>query len=347
MILSNPIINDPKWIFTHSQIAMFKQCRQKYWFNYIEKLESKALVRPLYEGRLIHEAIAEYYGQKNQNKLPLNEIKEIISNKINGIITTQRQELDNAYEIPNEEMDEKLDKIEEEVLTVIDHYIAYAEEHDKFEFIAPEQNFEYKIDDHLIVSGKIDGIIKEPDGIWLIEHKTTSSKDFTDYIKTLMLDEQLELYLFIMKQITGKEIKGVIYNIIRKKIPTKPKILKDGSVSKDSRIDTTVEVFKKALKDNNCDEKDYEQILEMLKKNEFIKRERIFRTSNDLQAFFDEWLETLKALTSPKILIYKNPWNCKIMKCPYYTLCVEDTEENRKFNFNIRKEVNQELEEEI
>jgi len=103
------------------------------------------------------------------------------------------------------------------------------------------------------------------------------------------------------------------------------------------------EIFLETLKNNGQTTEGYENILEKLKNNAFVKRILVYRNKKELKEFIKGYKQILKELKKKKLYIYKNPEACRIFNCPYYSLCIEDTEENRKFNFHKREVINPEL----
>ena len=68
------------------------------------------------------------------------------------------------------------------------------------------------------IAGKIDGIVRLPDGrIAILEHKTTSD-DLTDgsaYWKRLRIDSQISLY-YMAAQYLGYDVETIVYDVLRK-----------------------------------------------------------------------------------------------------------------------------------
>jgi hypothetical protein len=64
------------------------------------------------------------------------------------------------------------------------------------------------------MAGKADAIVRRPDGLYLMEHKTASSID-GNYLDKLWTDTQIALYSFYLRQL-GYPIVGVIYNVLLK-----------------------------------------------------------------------------------------------------------------------------------
>ena len=65
-----------------------------------------------------------------------------------------------------------------------------------------------------VMAGKADAIVRRPDGMYLLEHKTASSID-ASYLDKLWTDTQIALYSFYLRQL-GYPIVGVIYNVLLK-----------------------------------------------------------------------------------------------------------------------------------
>jgi len=82
-------------------------------------------------------------------------------------------------------------------------------------------------------------------------------------------------------------VSGIIFNLVRAKLPTVPQVLKSGGLSKAKSIDTDVDTYLQAIKDNRLNPNDYVDILNHLKENsnrssrdtEFIVHQRSLRTS--------------------------------------------------------------------
>ncbi len=64
------------------------------------------------------------------------------------------------------------------------------------------------------IAGKVDGIVRCHDGLYLLEHKTASSVD-ANYLDKLWTDTQIALYCYYLREL-GYPIVGVIYNVLLK-----------------------------------------------------------------------------------------------------------------------------------
>jgi hypothetical protein len=64
------------------------------------------------------------------------------------------------------------------------------------------------------IAGKVDGIVRCHDGLYLLEHKTAASVD-ANYLDKLWTDTQIALYCYYLREL-GYPIVGVIYNVLLK-----------------------------------------------------------------------------------------------------------------------------------
>jgi len=117
----------------------------------------------------------------------------------------------------------------------------------------------------------------------------------------------------------------VLYNIMRKKAPSQPRVLQNGMLSKASNIDTTPHHYIQAIKENhNMEEGDeltgqfimnnYGDILATLmnKQDEkpFFQRVAIRRTQQELENIARQVHYVGLEMVRPSTIIYPNPaWN--------------------------------------
>ena len=105
--------------------------------------------------------------------------------------------------------------------------------------------------------------------LWLLELKTTAARDLQRYLTKLDVDQQTRGYAWALRGVTtgdvpSMEVAGVIYDVVRKKVPTVPKVLKSGKISKDKRIDTTRDVYETAVVAAGQDPAEYADFTETL-----------------------------------------------------------------------------------
>lgn len=205
---------------------------------------------------------------------------------------------------------------------------------------------------------KVDGIVAINGCLWIEERKAWKTIDQAS-LKMLQLDEQCGMYLWALRrQIERGEAspevmdaaeryglpQGVHYVILRKKVPAVPPQLKDGSTSRDKRIDTTYEVYLRTLEERGQDPADYVEILDTLrcKGNSFFHRELVLRNDRELEEIGRRIWQATRFLAEGHT--YKLP-DRTCNTCQYFALCVEHTEDLEAFGYYVREYQHPEYEE--
>ena len=171
---------------SYSKLATFRRCLQQYHWKYIDKNFTRASIGQS-RGSAGHAALAEWYENHNAASA-----------------------LDAAWKFWE---DQGLEQNEDWIVIeeCLKRYFDWSVENDSFELLASEQKFEifYK-DLNVILTGYIDGIIKEDGQVWLLENKFYKAAQSSN----LELDAQATMYL-LAASLLGKNVSGVVYNIVR------------------------------------------------------------------------------------------------------------------------------------
>lgn len=177
-----------------------------------------------------------------------------------------------------------------------------------------------------LLSGRIDLALLKRDGHHIWDHKTAS----TAYdARALDVDDQLTGYSYIYWRLTGVVPKSAIYNALIKEPPTPPKVLKNGSISKDKAQRTTYDLYIVALIENGIDpmSPDYAEILQVLQDkgwSQFFLRDGLVRNLEELQSFekrlFYEWEDMSQVISEPE-RAYPNPTQRTCPGCAVIPLC--------------------------
>src|SRR5690606_22131480 len=144
----------------------------------------------------------------------------------------------------------------------------------------------------LVYTGKIDTVVQDSkDRVWLMEHKSFKKLPSENF---RFANQQALLYTWVLPQIGFPKPTGVIWDYLRTKVPTVPGVLKSGGLSKAKAIDTTRDVYLKAIKDNGLDPADYEDILQSLegKELDFYRRIYLPAKENKIENVFKDLKET-------------------------------------------------------
>ncbi len=192
-----------KTLLTYSALNTFRNCPRKYKNRYLDNLRPSERAEALSFGGVVHTAIELWYrSQDHDARLTdvLNYINDAFENRIVD-----------SHQMANWHL---------AIAMVRGYANRYATE--EFEVIEVEKEFEGEIrnpetgrqSQTFRIAGKVDGIVRCHDGLYLLEHKTAASID-ANYLDKLWTDTQIALYCHYLREL-GYPIIGVIYNVLLK-----------------------------------------------------------------------------------------------------------------------------------
>jgi hypothetical protein len=206
---------------------------------------------------------------------------------------------------------------------------------------------------------KPDGLVVSGGELWVWEDKAWKTIDRAS-IKMLQMDEQCGMYLWGLRQLIDrgeapKDVMdafgeygypvGVIYNVLRKKLPTVPALLAKGGTSKDKACDTTHEVYLRTLIERGQNPADYAEMLDMLteKGNTFFVRQSVYRNASEL-AEIGERIYQASRLISEGHRFKSVDRTCA--QCQFFPLCLEYSDDLLLHAYRVKKQAHEEYEEE-
>jgi len=131
-------------------------------------------------------------------------LEHLYNTKFNGSVT----DIIDSYFID--------DQINKELMTIlIDAYIEYYSGDMNNEWFNTEEEFDVMYNKYRL-RGKIDGVLKVDNKLWLMEHKFFSRIQEDVLLNSLTFNSQILFYALAAEIIYGQKIEGVIYNIVRK-----------------------------------------------------------------------------------------------------------------------------------
>ena len=192
-----------KTLLTYSALNTFRNCPRKYKNRYLDNLRPRERAEALSFGSVIHTAIELWYRSPDtESRLP-----DVLAY------------IDDAFE--NRVVDPNL-MVQWHLATAMIR--GYAERYatEDFEVVEVEKEFVGEIrnpdtgrqSQTFRIAGKVDGIVRCHDGLYLLEHKTASNVD-ASYLDKLWTDTQIALYCYYLREL-GYPIVGVIYNVLLK-----------------------------------------------------------------------------------------------------------------------------------
>ena len=207
-------------------------------------------------------------------------------------------------------------------LGMLDYYFLWAPKNDKFKPLRVEVEFEVPIPGlfDTVYQGRIDMIAEDEYGYWIVDHKTAAQFGATDWLR---LDDQCSSYAWAAKQQLGLDIRGVLYNEVRKKVPRKPNVLRNGTLSVAKNQDTTYETYLATIKELGYKPSAYTGILEYLQDapKQFVRRTKV-QYGKETLPLVEKRIraESIEMLNDPAIYPTPSRFNCA--GCSFYEPCL-------------------------
>lgn len=227
-------------VTTHSMIKTFRRCPKQAQYKYYDRLKPKELQGHLHRGKWVHKLLELFHNGEDWRAE-----HERWSHKFNRLFD---EEKDKWGDLPND------------ILRVMLSYIWHYKQ-DEWEVLDVEFVVETPFPDGTIYRGKVDALVRNQFGLWLVDHKT--HKTLPDH-QFRLLDAQSALYLWAaLREKYGVE--GFIWNYIRWKPPTIPQLLKNGERLSKRSIETDYPTMARAIKRYGLDPTPYKERLRYLR----------------------------------------------------------------------------------
>lgn len=298
-----------------SDVMRYKSCRQAWqWSSPLKSnLTPKDKYAPFFTGSLVHHCL---------------EMKHTI-----GLPTSQAIKMFLDQECtPEQKQDQTILDQVQLVYGLMQHYDLWQKQDtswladSNFEFIANEQDFATIIQRNsrsiIELVGRFDGVVKSLTNgkYYLWEIKTTRS--IAEREKQLALDSQADAYTNAATRMLGVPIEGIVYTLIRKKIPDFPKVLQNGNLSAATSQDITAYYYLDCIKRHHSEVLDsldlvatkafiksmYGNTLEALLNNDkpYFKRVLVQRSATELANSWNELKLVSREMISKRTPIYLN-----------------------------------------
>lgn len=351
-----------KDVVTYSELRTRRRCAYRGYLNYDLRLRPRIKKPGLREGTIWDKGIEAFYlagglvpaatvAMLGAMELAMEQDMERIM-AVGGLFDEELAVINERYELLRE---------------MAKRYVVFASENDPFDAIITGQlmgstpvispsgaasskyDFWFKADGLVVIEGQL----------WLREDKAWKSWD-QNMIAALQMDEQCGMYLWgllqtIERRTAPKDVLaavkqygppvGVFYNVSRKKLPAIPKLLRDGSTSRDQRVDTTEQAYRETLIARDQDPADYAEILETLrdKGNTFYYREAIYRNANELAEIGERIYQGTRLKAEGHR--YKFPTRDCHWDCEYLPLCLEWSDNVAQTQYEISEHKHMEYQE--
>lgn len=218
-------------ISTHSMLKTFRRCPKQAEFKYVHRLKPRMLGSPLKRGTWVHSLLEEHHSGRDWRI-------------VHAKLSTQ---FDNLFD---EEKDYYGD-MPTEIKVIMESYEWHYKD-DPWKVLETEFQIETEFPDGTIYRGKVDALIENSFGIWVVDHKTHKVLPDQNF---RLLDAQSALYLWACLR-NKIPVQGFIWNYVRWKAPGIPEPIKNNSRLSKTITDTDYPTLYRALKKYQA-ERDY------------------------------------------------------------------------------------------
>jgi hypothetical protein len=233
-----------KRITTHSMLKQYLACPKSAQYKYAERLKQVKLTRrdqPLKRGTWVHELLQAYYEGGDWRAVHAANTKR--------------------FELLFDEEKEELGDLPNECLRLFRSYLWHygANKDDPFHgwnVLGAEMTFEAvwpDSEDGLdIYRCRVDLLVEDEYGLLIVDHKTHKTLPTTTF---RMLDAASPLYVWAARE-SGYDVRGFLWNYIRVKPPTVPKMVYVGKPQErlsTAALDTDWPTYARAIKTYGLD----------------------------------------------------------------------------------------------
>jgi len=290
---------------SYTEMKRWRFCRQSHYYNFVEKIVPRVKSKPLKLGNIIHKLIETWAKKGNCEK----------------ILTEVRVEYKKMFDEEKEYYGDLPGIVEQIFQGYRDKY----GEGETFKYSLVEKTMgPIPLTSQTQFKFKVDRVLNIPLGKAICETKTAKRMPEED---KRIWDIQTLLYAWGLNE-SGYNINAVLWDYIRTKTPTIPRVLKNGELSQAKDIDTNYDTYYQAIIDNlgKSHIKDYEEILTSLqfRPDQFYKRiVQTISKSMMKSVVRDAKITSLEILNMSRLPV-KNISGFTCPMCFYSSLCYAD-----------------------
>lgn len=322
--------------------ADFRQCRRKWFLGTVKRLTPPGGAMYFWFGNLGHYALEHYYlgampDEKVEDEGMTLEAREVYAREayehyLEDSLKELRKELGFLWESVKDEYNDMAEKGR----AILEGYFRMERETRSFgRVIAVEERFRVTIrnENGRVFPGspeltaRFDLVTEQEDNeddVSVIDHKFLGSKHSSAYLD---IDDQLTGYAYVWWRATGILPRRQIYNVLLKKAPGPPRLLKNNTLSTAKDQNTTYSLYLAEIKRLGLSRVDYAEHLAYLKGkgwDDFYIQEGVFRNMAQLEQFelnlAYEWRDMRSVAAHPETA-YPSPSAFNCPGCPVKLIC--------------------------
>jgi hypothetical protein len=264
---------------SYSDISTYARCPKSYEYRVVQRLQAKKRSHVLWLGSLVHQQLQAYYSGdlRATRERQYSEAEDVVldDDLLGGV---------NLVDAAGQ---------------LVDEYVRYRED-DDWTVLTCEEQYIMSFPSGRVISFTPDLVVEDRDeNVWIVDHKTTSNAGPRPSVMEGLSHQPL-LYLAGVSAVWPKTT-GFVFNYIRKKLPTMPRLTKQGRVADLHRVDTTARVLRHFLHTEAPhlleDPEHVARMHELENDNRFFWRKTVYYTPQLLAhgiADTIEWLESME-----------------------------------------------------
>jgi PD-(D/E)XK nuclease superfamily len=242
---------------SQSKVKQYRICRKQFWYAHILKIQRKKKSRPIVIGTIIH----QMKEQLAKGKDPFKVLNEVSLEQVE-MFDAEREHYGNVIEDIRFLFEGYLEYYKKEPLKFLKH-----------NGVSAEIPFKLPLDGKdILVKGTIDAVTSHRQLNWLTEHKNHRTIPDAD---ERWRNVQSMVYTRVIHMLGWFDLEGTVWDYIRTKAPTRPRILKDGSIS-EREIDTLPNVVEATLKAHDKKSAAYKKLIDSANANASNYFQRIY-----------------------------------------------------------------------
>ena len=294
---------------SHSRLKVWRRCQQQHHYRYYQGLRKKVNGLPLFVGSGVHAMLEA----------------QVVRGDWQPEMDAFRAEFKQLFKEEQEDLGDQPAMVESVVRGYLERYkedgLIYVPRH---RGAKAEIKVTVDLDNHTRFLGFVDKFPMDEDGRhWVMDHKTC--KTIPDETSRFA-DLQLLMYVELLPRLGYPKPAGVIWDYVKKKSPSIPEVLKNGSISKAAKIDTTYEVYMATVEEKlgKAALPEYEDFAQTLRGREEKFYRRIYLPANNPQMVDNVVRDVLASakeirMAGPNSKVRNMTKDCNF--CSYYSLC--------------------------
>ena len=355
----NPVAQEGQLVMRTSDRSAFRRCRRKWDFtsHLRQNLTSTEQKSYLWLGTGGHFALEDWYGY-NYYGSPVVAFE--------AYVTAQQQWAKKMKGLGGSKLPEDYEEqatLAKGILNYFLEWIKVREDYPTY-MVDGEPQTEIRlnvpidldipgIDNKLVYGCTLDRVVIIDDELWITDYKFNKNFD----TNPLEWNQQMSAYIWAASTIYDLPIAGGILWQFKKEVPKQPRVLSNGLLSANKSQLTTHILYRQALIDmygsvDGAPEANVHCLNELAKRqaddsDQFIRRDRTYRTWEQQQAEGDKMLMEARDMFDPDLPLYPNPtkdcgWDCEVKEVCLMIDREDDWEQYANMHMTKRQDMNYE-----